>query len=58
MIKYVTKPEKIALCRVCHGTGMVTKLGLSGKCPNCDGSGRVLVSCEMRLYIRPYKESK
>lgn len=31
---------------------------LSRKCPNCDGSGRVLVSCEMKLHIRPYKESK
>ena len=69
MIKEVTKPEKVALCRECHGTGKVTKLGfipeqspptrsLSRKCPNCDGSGRVLVSCEMKLHIRPYKESK
>ena len=46
MIKEVTKPEKVALCRECHGTGKVTKLGFSRKCPNCDGSGRVLVSCE------------
>lgn len=27
MIKEVTKPEKVALCRECHGTGKVTKLG-------------------------------
>ena len=80
MIKEVTKPEKVALCRECHGTGKVTKPGfipeqrsptrslipeqssptrsLSMKCPNCEGSGRVLVSCEMKLHIRPYKESK
>ena len=69
MIKETTKPEKIALCRECHGTGKVTKPGfipeqssptrsLSMKCPNCEGSGRVLVSCEMTLHIRPYKESK
>ena len=51
----VTKPEKVALCRECHGTGKVTKLGFSKKCPNCDGSGRVLVSCVMTLDIRPYK---
>ena len=54
----VIKPEKVCLCRECYGTGRVTKLGLSRKCPNCDGSGRVLVSCEMKLHIRPYKESK
>ena len=58
MNKEITKPEKVALCRECHGTGKVTKLGFSRKCPNCDGSGRVLVSCEMKLHIRPYKESK
>lgn len=29
MIKEVTKPEKVALCRECHGTGKVTKLGFS-----------------------------
>lgn len=32
MIKEVTKPEKVALCRECHGTGKVTKLGFSRKC--------------------------
>ena len=58
LARTVTKPEKVALCRECHGTGKVTKLGFSRKCPNCDGSGRVLVSCEMTLHIRPYKESK
>ena len=59
MRKEVTKPEKVALCRECHGTGTVTKLGISRKCPNCDGSGRVLVRCVMTLEIRPYKkESK
>ena len=67
MIKEVTKPEKVALCRECHGTGKVTKLGfipeqssptrsLSRKCPNCDGSGRVLVSCEMKLHILRIKK--
>lgn len=58
MITYMTKPEKIALCRECHGTGMVATSGPSERCTNCDGSGRVLVSCEMKLHIRPYKESK
>ena len=56
----LTKPEKIALCRECHGTGKV-KAGRfvrkSEPCPQCEGSGRVLVSCEMTLHIRPYQES-
>ncbi len=61
MIKEVVKPEKVALCRECHGTGVVTVGKLLRKqkaCPQCEGSGRVLVSCEMKLDIRPYKESK
>lgn len=64
MKKEVTKPEKVALCRECHGTGFTTlkRHVLSRSetvvCPNCDGSGRVLVSCQMVLNIRPYKESK
>lgn len=58
MIKEVTKPEKVALCRWCHGTGKVSKLGFSKVCPNCEGSGRVIVSCEMKLHIRPWSENK
>lgn len=57
IIKDVSKAEKVALCRECHGTGVVTKHGISVRCPNCEGSGRVLVSCEMKLRIRPYKVS-
>lgn len=54
----VEKPEKIALCRECHGSGKVFRLDNPCRCPNCGGSGRVLVSCRMTLSIRPYKESK
>ena len=56
MIKKIKKPEKVALCRECHGTGKVSRLGFSKVCPNCGGSGRVLVSCVMELDIRPYRE--
>lgn len=56
MKKEVTKSEKIALCRECHGTGKISRLGFSKKCPQCGGSGRVLVSCNMTLDIRPYQE--
>lgn len=52
----VSKPEKIALCRECHGTGLIPKQVLEVSCPLCAGSGRVLVSCELTLHIRPYKE--
>ena len=55
MKKEVTKPEKVALCRVCHGTGILTKHGQVEICPQCEGSGRVLVSCTMTLDIRAYK---
>lgn len=55
----MTKPEKVALCLECHGTGSVTVgkfLKERVKCPHCGGSGRVYVSCEMTLYIRPYSD--
>ena len=58
MRQSVTKEPKVALCRRCRGTGR----DLSGEapfgggvCPQCEGSGRVTVSCEMTLDIRPYK---
>ena len=59
MKKEVTKPEKVALCRECHGTGRVPGPDYEDvRCEQCEGSGRVRVSCEMKLHIRPYKESK
>ena len=59
MMKEVKKAEKIALCRECHGTVGGGKLLKRAKvCPQCDGSGRVLVSCQMTVNIRPFKESK
>lgn len=57
MIKEVQKPEKVALCRECHGTGKMSKDGKPVTCPNCEGSGRVLVSCKMTLALRPWKAS-
>lgn len=60
MIQNVEKPPKVALCRVCHGTGRIKTGDYStfpthGVCPQCEGSGRVTVSAKMTLDIRPYK---
>lgn len=55
MKRMVVKPRKVALCRVCHGTGRYE----GGKtCPQCGGSGRVTVSCRMELDIQPYRENE
>lgn len=61
MKSHVSKGPKIALCRMCHGMGVVQakKGGLPGNtteriCPQCDGSGRVTVSAKIELDIRPY----
>ncbi len=57
MKREVTHPPKVALCRICHGTGRVPgdEKGETYVCSQCEGSGRVTVSCEMTLDIRPYK---
>lgn len=62
MIREVSKPPKVALCRECHGTGF-QKASIDGtltrvRCPQCEGSGRVLVSAVMELDIRPYKQKE
>lgn len=68
MKRNVTKNPKIALCRACHGTGTVQKaVEFSSRffgrkktetavetCPQCGGSGRVTVSANIELDIRPY----
>lgn len=51
MKKEVTKAPKVALCRVCRGTGRTS----AGVCPQCEGSGRVTVSAKMEYDIRAYK---
>ncbi len=68
MKRNVTKSPKIALCRACHGTGTVhervehstRRFGrkktetVETTCPLCGGSGRVTVSANIELDIRPY----
>ncbi len=66
MKRNVTKSPKIALCRACHGTGSVhetvehytrrfgRKKTVETTCPLCGGSGRVTVSANIELDIRPY----
>lgn len=61
MIREVTKTPKIALCRECHGTGFIRCIDgahIGFTCPQCEGSGRVMVSCKMTLDIRPYKRKE
>jgi DnaJ-class molecular chaperone len=71
MEREVKKEAKVALCRRCHGTGEIvrrqrgdaleprdfTKLDKED-CPQCQGSGRVKVSCVMKLKIEPYQPLK
>lgn len=60
MKRQLTKQPKIALCRACHGTGHVIE-GPEGRkvvCSQCMGSGRVTVSANIELDIRPYKPQK
>lgn len=45
-----TIPPHIVACKLCGGKGM--KEG--EECPQCQGSGRVIVSCEVTTYITAY----
>lgn len=59
MKRKISRPPKVALCRECKGTGQVytdySTFNVPKCCPQCEGSGRVTVSCEMELDIRPYR---
>lgn len=58
MKQVVKKDAKVALCRNCHGTGYIENRRYPYKmdiCSQCEGSGRVTVSADMQLDIRPYK---
>lgn len=72
MIHNVEKTPKVALCRACHGTGIIQrtveypsrilrrkKVGtIEEVCPQCGGSGRVIVSAKIELDIQPYNPKK
>lgn len=49
----VNRPPRVAICQDCRGTGE-SPLG-AGICPQCEGSGRVIVSSVTTLKIRPYR---
>ena len=68
----VEKTPKVALCRPCHATGVIQrttelpsrifrkkKVNITEEsCPQCGGSGRVIVSAKMELDIQPYNPKK
>lgn len=43
-------PPHIVACKVCEGKGMRD----DELCPQCKGSGRVVVSCEVTTYVSAY----
>lgn len=57
MKREISKPPRIALCRICEGTGRVVgeDEGEFHTCIQCEGSGRIIVSSEIVMNIRPYK---
>ena len=59
MIRKIEKKPKVALCRVCQGTGRVTGPDCRpAVCAQCEGSGRVTVRARMELDIRPYRAQR
>lgn len=72
-VQHIERGRKVALCRVCGGTGEIcaepgTRKGLRAyilgrnmsaarraTCPQCEGSGRVWVSCVTDLTVETYK---
>ncbi|MBU9059499.1 MULTISPECIES: hypothetical protein [Parabacteroides] len=54
LLRKKTIPPHIVACKVCGGKG--TKDGAT--CPQCKGSGRVIVSCEVTTYVSAYVPEK
>lgn len=59
--------KKICLCRNCQGTGieityrekdLLKREPIRQRCPQCNGSGRVIVYGERTLKIVPYEPGK
>ena len=55
MKKTVIKGPSVAMCRECRGTGTIEEDGKKKRCPQCNGSGRVIVSCVMEVEVTPYQ---
>lgn len=49
-----TIPPHIVACKICGGKG--TRDGAT--CPQCKGSGRVIVSCEVTTFVSAYVPEK
>lgn len=60
MDKKITKSEHVAVCSGCAGRGMIdgSEPFQHVICPQCEGSGRVLVSAELFYHIRAFKPKK
>lgn len=54
MKKVIRKSPKLALCRECSGSGVIDG-DQPVTCPQCEGSGRVMVGGTLHLEIRAYK---
>jgi len=58
MKQHIVKDPKISLCRYCGGTGWFSRHGKAEKCQQCNGTGRVIVSCVMDIDVMPYNPKK
>lgn len=58
MEKEIKRPPRIVVCRECNGTGAQKTESPQGQspCPQCEGSGRVIVSSVTILDIHPYRQ--
>ncbi len=56
----IDKPAKVCVCQVCKGRGAIRKKAGAfdyyyERCPQCEGSGRVLVASHVEYSIEPFK---
>lgn len=53
-VEFVDKviEDRLCICRKCNGTGEVD----GKKCDQCEGTGRVIVSREVKTTIRPFRK--
>lgn len=58
--KVYNPQPRVEICRNCHGLGLTDESSLfrreKGRCPVCNGTGRVVKTITLAIEVRPYEQ--